>query len=34
MKKYNGCRYEIHDVFKDKYGDYHNVYTYEVRGKK
>lgn len=34
MKKYNGCRYEIHDVFKDKYGDYHNMYTYEVRGKK
>lgn len=30
LKKYNGNKIVEHDVFKDKYGKYHDSYIYEI----
>ena len=34
LKKYNGNKLIEHDVFKDKYGNYHDSYIYEIINKE
>jgi hypothetical protein len=33
-QKYNGNKLELKDVFKDRYGEYHDIYVYEIINKE